>query len=337
MSQMLTDRTSKSSHLIAPHRTSSHLIAPDATSNIDHFTMVKLATAFLLIWQVQSWSLAPRRHSPDSARRDVLSALIVTPLVAQIFPAAASAVADEGAPDGLVTASGLADLLRAVPTFAIVDSKGVPFMVVGEDAKVTGYFFTTYGEANRLLSLAKTSADKAIRDAKADSKKGDSQEEEIGPNPWKSARISSVPLDFAVTLASKSTKGAYFRVAPAEEDIDDALAVIGKDSLPEGKIPLFYFADFDVQRNGKEQSPVYFRKSELLAAWKRENKGVEPPEVKVTELFSVLTEMVRPGGTDKDLIKLVFEPPVESEKKAKECNKASKEDPFQLGERIVVL
>jgi hypothetical protein len=303
-------------------------------------TMVKLATAFLLLWQVQSWSSAPRRHGPNIARRDVLSSLIAAPLVAQIFPAVASAaVADEGAaPDGLVTAYGLADLLRAVPTFAIVDSKGVPFMVVGEDAKVTGYFFTTYGEANRLLSLAKTSADKAIREAKAEMKKGDSQEQlEIGPNPWKSARISSMPLDFAVTLASKSTKGAYFRVAPAEEDIDDALAVIGKDSLPEGKVPLFYFADFDVQRNGKEQSPVYFRKSELLAAWKRENKGVEPPEVKVTELFSVLNEMVKPGGTDKDLIKLVFEAPVESEKKAKECNKASKEGPFQLGERIVVL
>lgn len=268
------------------------------------------------------------------ARRDVLSVLIAAPVIAQISSPASAA--DEVPREGLVTPTQVADLLKSVPTFAIVDPKGIPYMVVGEDAKVTGYFFTTYGEANRLLTLAKKSADKAIKEAKAEVKKGES-EEEIGPNPWKDARISSVPLDFAVTMASRSNKGAYFAVAPADEDVEDALVVIGKKSLPEGKVPLFYFTDFDVQRNGKEQSPLYFRKSELLAAWKRENKGVDAPEVKVTELFSVLTEMVKPGGIDQDLKKLAFEAPADSVKKAKECNNASKEDPFQLGERIVVL
>ena len=38
--------------------------------------------------------------------------------------------------EGLLSTSAVAELLQAVPTFTIVDKKGVPFMVVGEDAKV---------------------------------------------------------------------------------------------------------------------------------------------------------------------------------------------------------
>lgn len=112
---------------------------------------------------------------------------------------------------GLLSTREVADLLRPVPTFTIVDKKGVPYMVVGEDAKVTGYFFTTYGEAARILELARSSANKAIAKAKAEGK----PREEIGTNPWSKARISSIPLDSAITLVSKSTTsfggGNHFR------------------------------------------------------------------------------------------------------------------------------
>lgn len=272
------------------------------------------------------------------ARRNVLSTLIAAPAIGLVSPVLAI---DQvvSTSEGLVSADRVGDLLRVVPTFTIVDPKGVPFMVVGEDAKVTGYFFATYGEAKRLLDVAKASADKAIREQKAEVKSGTSQDEEIGPNPWSNARISSVPLDFAVTLASKSSTGAYFRVAPAEEDIDDALVVTGRTELAEGKVPLFYFADFTVvDKDGKEQSPLYFRKPQLLKAWKQANKDVEePPKVMVTELFFVLTAMLKPGGTDQDLTSLVFVAPEESGKKAKECSKASKEEPFLFGQRLVIL
>ena len=100
-------------------------------------------------------------------------------------PATAAATAEDDQP-GLMTATQVADLLKPVPTFTIVDQQGVPFMVVGEDAKVTGYFFTTYGEASRLLKLAKTSADKALKAAKAEG------QEDVGDNPWNKARISTV-------------------------------------------------------------------------------------------------------------------------------------------------
>jgi hypothetical protein len=248
---------------------------------------------------------------------------------------AAAAEKPEGK-EGLMTASTVADLIRPIPTFTIVDKNGIPFTVVGEDAKVTGYFFTTYGEAARILELAKKSADKAIANAKVD------KEEDVGANPWKNARVSTVPLDYAVTVVSKSMRmtggGVYFKVAPAEDDIDDALAVTGDKDLSEGKVPLFYYEDFTIDDGGKQKTPLYFRKEELQKQWRRSNPKEEFPKTAVTELFSLLTELVRPGGTNIELRNVVFVSPKESESKRRDCLKKGGNEPsFVVGKRIIVL
>ena len=245
-----------------------------------------------------------------------------------------------GENSGLVSASEVVDLLRPIPTFTFVDKKGVPFMVVGEDAKVTGYFFTSFDEAERILKVASSTADKAIAKAKKDD-----PTEDVGTNPWKDARISSVPLDTAATLAIRSARspmggGTYFRVAPSETDVDDALAVTGKETLAEGKVPLFYYADFKTtDKNGMTRSPLYFSQSELENDYRKNNsKTDELPKLMVTELFSVLTEMVKPGGTNNELKELMFMVPVDSDKRKIQCDKKNgKEPPFVLGQRIIVL
>jgi len=296
-----------------------------------------------------------------TSRRSILrnsAFLAATTLLSSSASSSSAAVESQAAEaSGMVSTTTVADRLRIVPTFTIVDAKGTPYMVVGEDAKVTGYFFTTYGEANRLLQLARTSADKNIREALTElraQRKSEKlpplskqqEEDKVGINPWKSARISTVPLDVAVTFVTKSMYsrkaggGNYFQVAPAESDVEDALALdkSGKEELAEGRVPLFYFADFEIDNGGTKQSPLYFRKSELVADYKRYNASSNIPEVLVTEMFSVLTEMVKPGGKDEDLQTLVFVPPKESAQKAKECVKAGgKESPFLVGQRIVVL
>jgi hypothetical protein len=266
-----------------------------------------------------------------------------------LFPQLAQAAASEKEKVGLMTTSDVAELLHPIPTFTIVDEKGVPFTVVGEDAKVTGYFFTSYPEASRILRLAKTSADKSIAKMKRD---GEYSLEEIGSNPWKKARISTVPLDYAVTVVSKSNRmaggGVYFKIAPAEEDVNNALAVTGDEDLSEGKVPLFYYEDFTIDMNIKgddigearnKKSPLYFRKDELGKEWRRLNPKIkEAPKVSVTELFSILTELVRPDGTDNELKDLIFISPKESETKRIECvKKGGKEAPFVIGKRIIVL
>ena len=158
-------------------------------------------------------------------------------------------------------------------------------------------------------------------------------------NIKQSTTFSQVPLDFAVTLNSVALQSRvknYFQIAPAETDIDDALAITGKKSLAEGKVPLFYMKDF-LDANGK--SPLYFRKSELIQDFQKANaKGTEVPEVLVSELFAVLIELVKPGGTDQELKDIVLVAPRESAQKAQQCRKAGgKESPFLLGQRNVIL
>jgi hypothetical protein len=128
-------------------------------------------------------------------------------------------------------------------------------------------------------------------------------------------------------------------VAPAEEDVEDALTITGQDDLAEGKVPIFYFEDFAIPiDNGETRTPLYFRKSELETAFQRQNPGKEVPKVLVTELLSVLAELVRPGNTDSDLKNLVLMSPKESLVKKKQCNKAGgKEAPFYVGQRIIIL
>lgn len=246
---------------------------------------------------------------------------------------------------GAVTLEDLSSRLRMVPTFSVVDKRGVPFMVFGEDAKLTAYFFTSYKEASRILRVARDSSDKAIAEYKKEAKerKSDVTEEDEPINPWKEARISTVPLDFAVTLANKGKLGgAYFRIAPSEDDIEDALSIDkSSDDLSEGKVPLFYLDNFELKNTEKRQIPLYFRKSELLQEWKRQNPNEKsPPNVLVTELFSVITEMVSPKteSSDPDVAFLTFIPPKESSMMQTKCIKqGGKEKPFILGERIIVL
>ena len=277
--------------------------------------------------------------SDDMTRRQILINSAVAVLAASSTSKALAA--DVSTNSGVVSAGKLASLLKSIPTFAIVDERGVPYFVVGEDAKLTSYFFLSYGEAKRILDVAISSSDNAIKETKKEikQKKGvvtKDDEAEIGINPWKQARITSVPLDLAVSLCSKGKlAGAYFRLAPSETDIEDALQIDGSDDLPEGKVPLFYVENFKVG----DQEPLYFQKEQLISDWRQEQKSGEKsavPDIKVSELFATITEMVRPGGIDQELKSIVFMAPLDSEKRAKQCLKGEKQ-PFRLGERNIVL
>ena len=305
---------------------------------------------------IESTAAVGTKESITSTRREALVHTVTSVLIASCssllgLPPQPAQSADDK--EGMVSQPKLASLLKQVPTFAIVDPNGVPYFVVGEDAKLTSYFFLEYGEAKRILDVAITSSDKAIRETKKEikAKKGalsKEDEEDIGTNPWKNARITSVPLDLAVSLCSKGKlAGAYFRLAPSESDIEDALAVDGTDDLPEGRVPLFYVEDMTISEGAETISPLYFQKAALISEWKRQQKKQqsssaaggkegELPNVKVTELFATITEMIRPDGTDEELKTVQFVPPADSKARAEKCRKGEKE-PFRLGERLVVL
>lgn len=236
-----------------------------------------------------SRSIQPSKTAADTTTRRQVLTRVSTSISLLGIAAFATPQPSTAATEGVVSERELAALLKPVPTFAIVDPDGVPYFVVGEDAKLTSYFFTSFGEAQRILDVAIKSSDKATKDSrkellakKKSGSKGGSvtltkeEEEEIGINPWKSSRITSVPLDLAVSLASKGKLGGgYFRVAPSETDIEDALGIDGTDDLPEGKVPLFYVDEMTLTPGGStssSSSPLYFRKSELVEEWKKQQQ-----------------------------------------------------------------
>lgn len=271
---------------------------------------------FKLVSFLLSLSVVASLSNPLVTRRTALFTSAWLPL------AGASASASTSSPQTLV------DLLKDIPTFAIVDSEGVPYMVVGEDAKVTGYFFTSYDEAKRILQTAKISADKLVKELKRD-------EPDTDPinlvNPWKAAKITTVPLDVAVSLTANAVAQKaknYFKLAPSAIDIEDALQISGESDLPEGKVPLFYVEEF---RSTSGRQPLYFSKSQLINEYKGNGK------VQVTELFATLREML--VGDDPDLLELILVPRPESVKRARKVTSdfGKEKAPFVLGKRIIVL
>ena len=172
----------------------------------------------------------------------------------------------------LIKPSSPLEQLRSVPTWAITDSRGVPYMVVDDNAQIVAYFFTSYDEARRVLKSATKATEKG--------------------NIWKGATITPLSLDAAVELSLKgkaSTGGVNFKLAPAQEDLDKAIELTNlKNGLPEGKVPLF-FSDklkvpgnfYDLRKTKKKASteaapdqagtqvkPLFFSLAELEDAWK---------------------------------------------------------------------
>ena len=309
--------------------------------------------------------------SKDSSNTVANAAVEITKTTSKISESTTETIVESSG----FTSNQIINFLQVIPTFTIVDPSGTPYMVVGEDAKPTAYFFTTYNEAERILKVANDSAIQTMKDLKQKSederkangikeKRLTKEEEEavVGVNPWSStnARISTVPLSLAVTLASKGKiKGAFFRISPAQTDVQDALLVnkSSDDDLPEGKVPLFYFEDFEIsvpllekkveqeEQDRTKIIPLYFSKKQLEKEFRKMNavnKEKKYPSVKVTELFSLLSSMVESKNSTreeiKDLEKLMLIPPDDSIMKAKSClKKGGNNEPFKFGERIIVL
>jgi hypothetical protein len=231
-------------------------------------------------------------------------------------------------------------LLHDIPTYSIVDAAGVPYMVVGEDAKVTAYFFTTYDEAARILQLASASADKDDDESLLPPelrRKRKSAGSTSMNNPWLAARISTVPLDVAVRLTQTSRDGkmrCYFQVAASATAIDDALAITGDDDLAETKIPLFYVPKESGAGTATDNDPLllYLERSHMPKAQARE-------QAQVTELFAILQALEADhDNKNTALSNLRIVLPPDSAKRVKECvRKGGSAPPLVLGQRNIVL
>ena len=288
---------------------------------------------------------AHKDESESNTRRFILQNTFMTPLVIALKPAFA---ADK--PPPIIPLVATAKRLRSVPLFTIVDGNGVPFHTYDKDsAGAFGYFFTTYQSALYVLDDAKNAFAKAKEEAAKNKEKGGASEGAIGeegssdvPDAWGQAQIVTLPLDIVMQLSVKKTQSVaqngkgnkfntYYQVIPSTEDLNAALRIENSPRYSErGRVPLFYVDGLTVVEDATEVNPVFFRTKDLIAEWQKQFPDREVPKIKVRELNETFREMIRPGGKDLSVEKLVLVANPESVDKAKSCGKS-----YKLGEMIL--
>ena len=285
---------------------------------------------------------AKQNESEDNTRRMIIQSALVTPLAIVSQPAFASEK-----PPPIVPLVTTAKRLHVVPLFTIVDGNGVPFHTYDKDsAGGFGYFFTTYQSALYVLDDAKAAFAKAKEEAAKNKDKDTGAIGEEGssdvPDAWGQAQIVTLPLDIVMQLSVKKTQSVaqngkgnkfdtYYQVIPSTEDLNAALRIENTPRFSErGRVPLFYVDGLTISEDGADVNPVFFRTKDLITEWQKQYPDKEVPKIKVRELNETFRAMIRPGGKDTSVEKLVFVSNPESVEKAKNCGRS-----YKLGEMIL--
>lgn len=356
---------------LAPH--ASSFVTPASLSNIiahahdigTHRPAAALKSSSRAHDPVDPYSDDGSRHDLPR-RRAFLRTALVAPLAIASLAAPQSAVAAAERPPPIIPLQTTARRLRAVPTFAIVDGEGVPFLTYDKDsAGGFGYFFTSYTSAEYVLDDAQKAFAKAKAEAAANKEAagdgGGAPAGSIGedgsgevPDAWGRARIVSLPLDVVMQLSVKKTRSiaqngkgkefsTFYSIIPETADLSAALRIEnGQRYAERGRCPLFYVdgltlppatAAEDAGAGGvAEMDPVYFRIQDLKAEWQRQYPGTDLPTIKVRELNETFRAMIRPGGgrPDESVRNLVFVPIPESVERAKTSGRS-----YKLGQMIL--
>jgi len=276
----------------------------------------------------------------SSGRRDAVSTLIqATSLLASTTtsPSIASAAGKDQGTSSVVPPKELARRLRRVPTFSIVDDTGKPFMILeGSRPPPIGYFFLNYEAAKFVL-------EDAIRVAV----------EANYENVWANAKITTVPLDFAMQLSIKKRmrKGqdglnleSINDLIPSAADLDDASRIDKSGRYTQkGRVPMFYYEgltlppDEATMGNTEPRVPVYFSKVDLVSQWNKQNPGTDPPKLQVLDLIETFQMLIRPGGSDSMGLKNIVFMPNEQSLKTASGLRADKSNPtYSFDEMLMV-
>ena len=142
----------------------------------------------------------------------------------------------------------------------------------------------------------------------------------------------SVKKTQSVALNGKGSKfDTNYQVIPSTEDLNSALRIENSPRYSErGRVPLFYVDGFTILEYGEEMNPVFFRTKDLIAEWQKQYPDKELPKIKVRELNETFRSMIRPGGKDTSVEKLIFVSIPESVEKAKSSGRS-----YKLGEMIL--
>jgi len=164
--------------------------------------------------------------------------------------------------------------VRQIPMFCIVNTEGIPFMVISKSEGIArGYAFTSMEGAIIVLGDAQKAA----------------KEGGYG-DVWKDATIVTIPGDIAMKMAlqKKSRIGgratsektvtidSLVDIIPTNENREDALQIDKRAFQDQGKMPLFYVDKGLATPEGSV--PMFLQKQMLIDAWKQKYTSRDPDD-----------------------------------------------------------
>jgi hypothetical protein len=174
--------------------------------------------------------------------------------------------------------------VRGVPVFCIVNTQGVPFMVIKQQQGMArGYAFTSMEGAVIVL-------DDAQKTAKAGGY----------ADIWADATIVTLPGDIAVRLAlqnrertptrGKTNLDSTIDIIPTSQNRDDALLIDKRTFQEQGKTPLFYV---DGLQAADGSLPLFVQTSRLINTWMQQRPGEALPPIQATDMVYIFEAALR--------------------------------------------
>lgn len=249
-----------------------------------------------------------------------------------------------------ITFNEIAQKMRRVPVFALVDGSGNPFTTFQGDGllggNAIGYFFLSFEDAQNVLN------DAVLKTKEAQT--NDKNYDKYIATDWINAKVVTLPLELAFKLLgnhpkSKAQNGnsydTVYNLIPSTKDIEDAKMVqysMSKMYNERGRVPLFYSDKFVLPpKDGqtKKRIPVFFTKNDYKRAW--ENKFPDDPAVprlmvmELNELFDAVNRGTSTTINMNDLDYYTFVPSAQATKDAKKCVQDGATT-YKMGEIVLV-
>lgn len=192
--------------------------------------------------------------------------------------------------------------VKQIPMFCIVNTEGVPYMVISKsEAIARGYAFTSMEGAIIVLGDAQKAA----------------KEGGYG-DVWKDATIVTIPGDIAMKMALQKkqrvggrstsektvTVDSLVDIIPTNENREDALQIDKRAFQDQGKMPLFFVEKGLLTDEGSV--PLFVQKQMLVNAWKAKYTSSDPndqfipplPKIQAMDLTFLMEAALR-GYADK--------------------------------------
>ena len=164
----------------------------------------------------------------DQTRRALLTTLATTTAI----PTATNVPTNATSRDPLLA------FFNSVPSYTLCTPTLTPYCVVNDDAKIVQYMFTSLQDCKSVLASC----------AKSDLKANASDK------IYKGATIGKLPMSEVYLLSLlKNVKGQYYRFSPSPASLESALNRTNLESLPDGKVPLFFDDNLAVMDGQGEQ------------------------------------------------------------------------------------